>query len=572
MKKCVTVAIFGFLFLSMFTSVEAKETEFLNTCHRFPSKEAYQPFFSYINSLPIIITNNSNFTDYGFLGDGTAVNPFIIENLNITTTKERGIYVYNTTKHFLIQNCFVNASVNGIVIESVKNETAKIENNICIGNSIRGIQIYHSPSSQINNNICEFNGYFGIHVRNSSNCQVNNNTCFDNGRVGIFVDLSESSSISNNTCDLNFRGGIVLEESPLSNVADNKCKNNDNSGGISLSQSNRSVVVNNLCVDNIQDNIMLHESNDSFVLNNLCSGRGVGIVVVNGGNVTIDNNNCSSNVIGIFVNDAERSKITNNFMYKSGFRFYDLNKDDFQSYTVLNNTVNDKKFGFFASLDDLTITKSIYGQLFFADCSNVRIKNQYLSDTITGITMFYCSRSMIRSSFCSNNWYYGINLVGSSNIEILDNNCSSNYAGIVIENSFDSELTYNFLQNNIVWGVVLDLYSYNNSVHHNSFFDNNLYYGSAQAKDDGQNNTWYDEEAREGNFWSDYFVVVGSYYIDGYALTQDLYPLSEPPVYRNKNNYYAFFSFAVIIPLMVYGYFQITIKKKRFNNQEKKLR
>ncbi len=522
----------------------------------------YPYSLSYLDSLPIIITNDSNFTDYGFPGNGTPLDPYRIENLNITTTEEKGIYVFNTTKHFIIQNCFVDAYRGGIVIDSVRKETTIIEDNICVGNFATGIRINHSPGTKIINNTCNFNSFVGIHVRNSYESQIENNRCIQDV-LGIFVDRSEACLINNNTCNSNSRGGIVVEESPLSYVADNRCYENTYHGGISLYQSNKSVVVNNLCIDNVQNNIALHESNDSYVLNNYCSGRGVGIVVADGGNVTIDCNNCSGNAIGILINDAEKSKITNNILYRSGFIFYELNKNDYNTYIVLNNTVNDKKFGYFASLKDLTITKSIYGQLFFADCSNVRIKNQYLCDTITGITMFYCSNSLIQSSVCSNNWNYGINIVGSTNIEIINNNCSLNYVGIVLENSDKNELSYNFLQNNIVWGVVLDAYSSNNSVHHNSFYDNNQHFGTSQAKDDGQNNKWYDEETKEGNYWSDYSTVVGSYYIDGFAGSQDLYPLSEPPIYKNNLVYYSYLALVLVIPLALYGYFKFISRRKR---------
>lgn len=524
----------------------------------------YPSSFSLVNSPPIIITEDSNFTDYGFTGDGTAVNPFVIENLNITTTGEKGIYIHNTTKYFRIQNCFVNASIAGIVIDTVKKGTTVITDNICVGNILRGIQIYHSPNSQIINNTCKFNIYFGIYVRNSSRSQVNNNICSNNGEVGIYVRFSDSSTINNNTCDLNSIGGICVQDSPLSYVADNRCKNNNHSGGISIYQSNRTVVVNNLCVDNVQYNINIHESNNSFVLNNHCSGRGTGIVVSDGGNVTIDNNLCSNDdLLGIHLSWAEGSTVTNNKLYNNGFRFYEPNKSDYTTYIVLNNSVNDKEFGYFASLKKLTITKSIYGQLFFADCSNVRIKNQYLCNTVTGITMVYCSSSLIQSTVSSNNKHFGINLVGCSNIEIINTSCNSNYIGILFENADRNELSYNTLVNNTKWGVVLDQYSSNNTVHHNTFLDNNYYYGTAQARDDGKNNTWYDEETLEGNYWSDYFTVVGSYYIDGYANTQDLYPLSEPPIYKNKSIYYSFLSLVVLIPIIVFCYFRFSSKRKR---------
>ena len=520
----------------------------------------YPYSFSYLDSLPIIITNDSNFTDYGLLGTGTPQEPFRIENLNITTSEDKGIYIHNTTKYFKIQNCFVDAYRGGIVIDSVRKETTIIEDNICVGNSATGIRILHSPGTKIINNTCNYNSFAGIHVGNSSESQIENNRCIQDGWLGIFVDLSEACLINNNTCNSNSMGGIVVEESPLSYVADNRCYENTYHGGISLSQSNKSTVVNNLCTDNSQTNIALYESNDSFVSNNHCSG--MGIVIVNGGNVTVDNNICFGNGIGIYLIDAEESKITNNALYRSGFEFYELNREDYHSYIVQNNSVNDKEFGYFVGLDDLKITQPIYGQLILADCSNIQILNQNLSYTHTGITLRYCIKGTIQNNFCSDNWNLGIYTYGSIGMAIINNTCNSNFAGIVLESSSKNELSYNFLSENLLWGVVLDLYSRNNSIHHNSFIENNQYFNTAQAKDDGQNNVWYDEESEEGNYWTDYFVVVGSYYIDGFANAQDLYPLSEPPIYRNNNIYYSFLSLVVLIPLAVFGYFKFSSKRK----------
>ncbi|GAI76776.1 unnamed protein product, partial [marine sediment metagenome] len=51
--------------------------------------------------------------------------------------------------------------------------------------------------------------------------------------------------------------------------------------------------------------------------------------------------------------------------------------------------------------------------------------------------------------------------------------------------------------------------------------------GTSQACDDGASNTWYDTATLEGNYWSDWSKI-GSYSIDGYTDSVDLYPLNEP--------------------------------------------
>jgi len=51
----------------------------------------------------------------------------------------------------------------------------------------------------------------------------------------------------------------------------------------------------------------------------------------------------------------------------------------------------------------------------------------------------------------------------------------------------------------------------------------------SQANDNGTNNFWYNTNTLTGNFWND-FSGIGTYSIDGDALTEDLYPLSDPSV------------------------------------------
>ena len=92
---------------------------------------------------PIIITCDGNFSDYGFPGNGSAVNPFIIENYNITTNDEIGISILDTTKFFIIRNCYIDAYRRGIDIENTAIGTASIINNICINHWINYCRIYY---------------------------------------------------------------------------------------------------------------------------------------------------------------------------------------------------------------------------------------------------------------------------------------------------------------------------------------------------------------------------------------------------------------------------------------------
>ncbi len=199
---------------------------------------------------PIWITSDNGLEV--FPGTGTAEHPYLIEGYNITTTDDYGIFIYNTTKYFIIRNCYVEAGKHGISIYEIADGTAAIINNMC------------------NNNI------MGIKLRDSVSSTVANNTCNNNDYHGIWLDDSVSSTVANNTCNNNDWHGIWLEDSDSSTVANNTCSNN-NKYGIQLWYSDFCVITYNLLLENVEYGIYLEISyprnnlihHNTFVDNNL---------------------------------------------------------------------------------------------------------------------------------------------------------------------------------------------------------------------------------------------------------------------------------------------------------------
>ena len=88
---CFLVSLILLLVLESVTATQLEEQE------NFKTAIVHQNL-SFHN--PIDIISEQNFTDYGFLGDGSSINPYRIENLNITTVEERGISIQNVTCYF----------------------------------------------------------------------------------------------------------------------------------------------------------------------------------------------------------------------------------------------------------------------------------------------------------------------------------------------------------------------------------------------------------------------------------------------------------------------------------------
>ncbi|MCK5409911.1 MAG: hypothetical protein KAJ30_06560, partial [Candidatus Heimdallarchaeota archaeon] len=53
----------------------------------------------------IYINELDDFIEYGFPGNGSEENPFIIENYEISNLDVHGIAIYNVDQYFIIRNC-----------------------------------------------------------------------------------------------------------------------------------------------------------------------------------------------------------------------------------------------------------------------------------------------------------------------------------------------------------------------------------------------------------------------------------------------------------------------------------
>ncbi|MFW9916777.1 MAG: nitrous oxide reductase family maturation protein NosD, partial [Candidatus Thorarchaeota archaeon] len=161
-----------------------------------------------------IVGNNafvSNATAQGWLGDGTAGNPYVISGLNISNYSETSIAISDTTLYFQILNCLLMSRVwNGISFTNVTN--GQIANNSINDNNYYGIALRDSSNCTIINNTLNNNGVGGIDFRDSGNCSITNNTLNDNNE-GISLWNSWNCTITNNTLCKDYWSGIMLSYS-----------------------------------------------------------------------------------------------------------------------------------------------------------------------------------------------------------------------------------------------------------------------------------------------------------------------------------------------------------------------
>ncbi|MCE7741341.1 MAG: hypothetical protein GOP50_02680 [Candidatus Heimdallarchaeota archaeon] len=195
---------------------------------------------------PISITSDNGFEVYP--GNGTVVDPYIIEGYKISTTYSKGISIQYTTKHFIIRNCYIEADNFGIYFRELAESTATIINNTCINNDLCGIWFSEAGRSIVANNTCINNG-LGIILWYSDSSIVANNTCTDNDEEGIILQFTSSSIASNNTCYRNSNWGIEIYDSDSCLVSYNLFQENSKHG-VYIHFSDNNLVHHNTFVNN----------------------------------------------------------------------------------------------------------------------------------------------------------------------------------------------------------------------------------------------------------------------------------------------------------------------------------
>ncbi len=506
-------------------------------------------FNAYYVSRPIQIENDTDFAQqaqkYGWPGDGSKNNPYIINNLYIIDESTIGIYISSTDVYAVINGAHIENTVGGIYLENSSN--IMIKNSIL--KNIAGMGIYLSSSiyNTIYNNTCNDNNRAGIWLEYSSNNIISNNTCNDNNWYGIYLRwVSNNNVILNNTCNDNNGLGIYLEWSFNNNLYENKFMND----GIFLegewntfttqdiSSNNmvngkpvyyfKNVNMNNASVPSNAGEVILGDASWLKIENLHIFNATVAIEIGCSSNITVRNNTFNGNEIGIFLEYSSNNIISNNTCNDNNrvgiFLEYSSNN------IISNNTCNDNN------------RVGIY--LRWVSNNNV-ILNNTCSDNWAGIELSYSSNSKIIYNNICNGLGISILLSDSSNNVISNNTCSDNWAGIELSYSSNNVISNNILTNNSgYYGI--HIYSGSNWNH---IYKNNFYYNDGsentfesfhiQARDDGSSNYW-NSTTGIGNYWYDWAnnndtndknhdgIVDWPYPIAGSAEAKDYYLLRCP--------------------------------------------
>jgi len=251
---------------------------FTSSYGEIEKKDSFEIYPNYTEHGSIIIDSDDDFNTYGFSGNGSYIEPYLISNLNITTTNDTSISIYNTTYYFRIENCLLSAKSNCILLQNVSIGTALVQNNFCrdITEAMgTGIKVVKSSSTIIHQNTIQRvgNGLFGcgIMLLDSPSSNISDNELYKDGGFGIRILNSSYSSISMNNiteCDL---VGLRISSSSNLTVSDNYIYNSGyayfTSSAMELFDIHKSVIEKNYLKFSISG-IDLQQCSDIICRNN----------------------------------------------------------------------------------------------------------------------------------------------------------------------------------------------------------------------------------------------------------------------------------------------------------------
>ncbi len=156
-------------------------------------------------TLVVVITSDEDFISQGWQGNGSSVNPFIIENLRIESGRNC-IRVENTRSYFTIRNCSIwqryedvnpDPNLEGIFLQNVTN--GLITNCTIESSTKSGVLISRSNHCNLTSNIIRYLFYprgFAFPVGYAALLEYSN-SCIVMNNIGISFDYGFKANLCN---------------------------------------------------------------------------------------------------------------------------------------------------------------------------------------------------------------------------------------------------------------------------------------------------------------------------------------------------------------------------------------
>jgi parallel beta-helix repeat protein len=188
---------------------------------------------------------------------------------------------------------------------------------------------------------------------------------------------------------------------------------------------------------------------------------------------TISGNTVEINGIGILLHNSIGNNITDNEMIESGFHIIGNQLEHWNTHNIdISNTVNGKSVYYWKNQNAGTIPSDA-GQVFLANCTNVIIEDQDISNVSYGIELGFSFINNIINNTVKTFWNDGIIISNSDKNNIINNNVSNSDRGMGISlgSSNFNNITSNYVYSNYFEGIYLNNSSNNNIVNNHASYN-----------------------------------------------------------------------------------------------------
>ena len=463
--------------------------------------------FNYTPGYGVLVMNSINVT---------------LEGNTIVRNEQIGIYARDST--LTVENNTISLNTNDGLY--CLNSSARINNNTVFSNQVVGIRLNSSTENIITNNSVYDNQY-GVYVLGSKNTTLTFNDV-SNDDYGIYFVSSINNTIGNNTCLWNYYRGISLTKSEYNDIICNNASNiifpwPTNSRGISIQYSNYTALLNNSVYSNPFHGVYISYSDQNYMDGNQISENRYGIIQYGSSNNTItnntiennyaagvylrlaNNNNVSHNIVvnswngillysssnntlyqnnasgnwvgGIYLLSSEYSTLVNNVMYEDSVFIDGELLTHWNTHSIdISNTVNGKPLYYWRNQTSGTIPVGV-GEVILANCTNIIIDGQDVSNGSCGIETGFTSNTLIRNNTADPSNAYGVYLYKTENTTVFNTSTGSRFLhhGIGLKLSNNNLIENNSAKSSLGGGIIV-WNSNNNTLRHN-MVSNNSHYG-----------------------------------------------------------------------------------------------
>lgn len=408
-------------------------------------------------------------------GDGSAINPYVIQNYALDATYSHGIWIENTNAHFLIQNVLVfygeSIGNDGINLEDLQNGTIMYSS---FTDDYYGVRIYNSGNLSISD--CMFEScYRSIEAYSSD-----------------FIDVTHIASV-NSTHD------ALSIESYCDFIAIDDCYISGTLGtGIMIGNYNHDIQITNNKMDSVYRGFYGGYLSNVMIANNNMTATYQGITVYYSGDLRISGNEIFGPSYGMYLYDVEYSLIDYNYINTTTsytVRMY------YSQYVIFDNCYynNGNSNGIriqssqYIMISNCTAENVYYGAR-GDQSSNISFRSNNFSGANTyGVYAYYLNWfEVIGNNLSHAN--YGVYASYSTNMYIEENAMYDNTGyGLYVSQGTSGIVKHNVVDNSGNYGIMMDTNAEFNIT------ENNLSHSSTGLYVSYSNNLSIDENSMWNN-------------------------------------------------------------------------